>query len=487
MSLSVLSNEIISDLLENLTREEAERFEDALKWALHEYSTSTQAIDASLYNQPERTSAYSDRTGATTLFMPSISPVGHGIKVVTVSSPHATTSLPSIKPTGSLTLYSPEGTPIGFLHAQTLTAFRTALASSCLLVKRTNVRTLTVFGSGLQAYWHIRLALMLRGTTIRIVNIINRQFSENAKRILRQFYAVPMETKEREGWENVQFSMLTPGYSEYQRLQKDNIRAADVIYCCTPSTEELFDASILTNHEGRRKGRLIVAVGSYTKDMRELPRELLLQATRPHQHGHFHYHKHATEGGVIVVDSLNGALKEAGEIIDAGLEPKQLVELGELTMIKRAGGGDESSQASTEGDSITESVEKLELTSQSSAMSSVFGTGSTDNETNSSKRSSSQSPTRTRHGSDASKPRTSSPSGFRLPSFRHHKRTLSQRSSPEEKEFQKHDDHLARWLTSGNVIYKSVGLGLMDLVVGLELIKLANKKGVGTRVENFSP
>lgn len=79
--------------------------------------------------------------------------------VVTVSTPHTNSSLPVIKPTGSLTLYSPEGTPIGFLHAQTLTAFRTALASSCLLVKRTNVRTLTVFGCGLQAYWHVRLAL----------------------------------------------------------------------------------------------------------------------------------------------------------------------------------------------------------------------------------------------------------------------------------------------------------------------------------------
>lgn len=135
------------------------------------------------------------------------------------------------------------------------------------------------------------------------------------------------EVKEREGWEKAEFSVLTPGYGEYHRLLKEQIRDADVVYCCTPSTEELFDASILTNHEGRKKGRLIIAVGSYTKDMRELPMELLLQATKHHQsHGHLHYHKHATEGGVIVVDTLNGALKESGEIIDAGLEPKQLVE-----------------------------------------------------------------------------------------------------------------------------------------------------------------
>ncbi|TGJ81503.1 hypothetical protein E0Z10_g7267 [Xylaria hypoxylon] len=481
MSLTLLSDEDIRKLLENLTSEESYSFQDALKSALHEYSTGTQAITTGSYNQPARTSIYSERTGATTLFMPSNSPAGHGVKVVTVSSPNANLSLPTTSPTGSLTLYSPDGNPIGFLHAQTLTAFRTALASSCLLTKRANVRTLTVFGSGQQAYWHIRLALALRGATIRTVNIINRQFSENAKNILKRFYTVPMEVKEREGWDQAQFGVLTPGYGEYDRLQKEHIRAADVIYCCTPSTEELFDANILTSREGRKKGRLIVAIGSYTKDMRELPSELLIQATRLHQHSHIHYHKHATEGGVVVVDSLDGALKEAGEIIDAGLGPEQLVELGELIMIKRLVKEEvDSSQPSTETNSLSESVDKLDIGSQSSVMSSIFGTDS-----GSSKRSTSQSPSRAKR--DSSTTRTASPSGFRMPSFRHHKRTGSQRSTTEDKEYQKRDDHLARWLTSGNVIYKSVGLGLMDLVVGLEVIALANARGVGTHVENFSP
>ncbi len=69
---------------------------------------------------------------------------------MTLSGPNADPSLPAITPTGSVTLYAPDGTPKGFLHAKTLTAFRTALASSCLLVRRGSVKTLTVFGSGLQ-------------------------------------------------------------------------------------------------------------------------------------------------------------------------------------------------------------------------------------------------------------------------------------------------------------------------------------------------
>ena len=232
-----------------------------------------------------------------------------------------------IRPTGAISLYSKTGSPLGFLHATTLTAFRTALASACLLIRRNTVRTITVFGCGEQAYWHVRLALLLRGSTIRHINIINRRFSDRCKLILKRFHAVPAAIKAREGWADAEFGILTPGYGEYARLLKDQVRAADAIFCCTPSTEPLFDPAILTSHEGRRKGRLIVAIGSYMPRMREIPAELLHQATRGHEKGHhYHFHKHALEGGVVIVDTLDGALKEAGEIIAAGLTPQQLVE-----------------------------------------------------------------------------------------------------------------------------------------------------------------
>ncbi|KAI1104931.1 ornithine cyclodeaminase [Jackrogersella minutella] len=479
MSLTILSDEQIRGLLEGLTHEEAEGFIETLKGALHEYSTGTQSIADGVVHQPERTSVQSGTTGATTLFMPSYSALGHAVKVVTVSSPSADPTLPAIRPTGSVTLYSPTGPPIGFLHAQTLTAFRTALASSCLLVKRSTVRTLTVFGSGLQAYWHVRLALMLRGDTIRHVYIINRRFSDSARETFRKIYGISQEVKQREGWEQAQFSLLTPGYGEFDRLQKEHLRSADVIYCCTPSTEDLFDASILTNHEGRRKGRLIVAVGSYTNKMRELPKELLLQATRTHAPGHIHYHKHAAEGGVIVVDTLDGALKEAGEIIDAGLEPKQLVELGELVMIDRLAKEEEeyiATQSSTETSSFSESFDKLDLASPSSAKPTIYGSESGTTGSGS-KRSSSRSPSRRGSSSTLSLP--------------FHRRSSSQLAPDDQQQQHKpqtpaYENRLSRWLSVGNVIYKSVGLGLMDLVVGFEVVRLAKESGLGSTIEGFS-
>lgn len=45
-----------------------------------------------------------------------------------------------------------DGKPIGFLNAEEVTAFRTALASSLLMTRRSKVKTVTVFGAGKQAY-----------------------------------------------------------------------------------------------------------------------------------------------------------------------------------------------------------------------------------------------------------------------------------------------------------------------------------------------
>ncbi|KAK3332114.1 UbiD family decarboxylase [Cercophora scortea] len=487
MALTVLTDDQIRILLENLTVDELESFRSDLKTALHEYSTSTQVSSQSAIHQPERTSLHNASTGATTLFMPSSSPAGHGVKVITLSSAQNQDNAETvIKPTGAITLFAPQGTVLGILHASTLTAFRTALASVCLVHKRESIRELTVFGCGEQAYWHVRLTLLLRGSTVRHVNFVNRSFSQSCKAILHRFYNVPDTLKTREGWTECTFGVLTPGYGDYGRLLREQVQAADVIFCCTPSTVPLFDAEYLTDHEARRKGRLIVAIGSYTPEMREIPVELIKQATRAHEKGHRHFHRHAQEGGVIVVDTLDGALKEAGELIEAGLEPKQLVELGELVMLHTL---TQLEQDDEEDDDLPETpstanasdlMERLDINSSTSsvgggirsAISSVFG-GSSD------KRGST--------ASDSSS-RTNSPSRLR-PRFhiQSPSRGSVDLSSSHQHSRKKNEDaeHLAKWLQTGNVIYKSVGLGLMDLTVGLHLIQFAKDRGIVSHLEGF--
>jgi hypothetical protein len=80
MSLSILTDDQIKDLLENLTLDELESFRESLKGALHEYSNGVQGVDNVTIHQPSRISVHSSSTGATTLFMPSCSSAGHGIK-----------------------------------------------------------------------------------------------------------------------------------------------------------------------------------------------------------------------------------------------------------------------------------------------------------------------------------------------------------------------------------------------------------------------
>lgn len=68
-----------------------------------------------------------------------------------------------------------------------------------------------------------------------------------------------------------------------------------------------------------------------------------------------------------------------------------------------------------------------------------------------------------------------------------HGRRASQGASGHERNKNKREqeDHLCRWLQAGNVIYKSVGLGLMDLTVGMKMIELAKQKQIGTCITGF--
>ncbi|KAK4109763.1 NAD(P)-binding protein [Canariomyces notabilis] len=413
MPLTVLNDDEIRALLEALTATELEGFRGALAAALHEYSTGGQGGGASSsVQQPERISVQNTATGATTLFMPSSSSVGNGIKVITLTSasPTTTTTTSSsttscgtaaaektkIRPTGAITLFTPHGAAHGLLHAGALTAFRTALASLCVVQRRARVGTLLVFGCGEQAYWHVRLALKARGSEVKMVCFVVNRTSTRAVGLVRRFCVETSQgVKDAEGWARCRFELVTTASAidkerdrdgegeEEERREREvlqaRLREADVVFCCTPSTEALFEAEWL---ESKAEGRLVVAIGSYTPQMRELPGELVRQAVQGEQ-------------GVIVVDTIDGALKEAGELIEAGVTKEQLVELGEVAMLDDA--------------------------------------------------------------------------------------TLS----PAENEKKHRMAHLVQRLRTGNVIYKSVGFGLMDLSVGMYLVDYAKERGIGTVVQGF--
>lgn len=146
--------------------------------------------------------------------------------------------------------------------------------------------------------------------------------------------------------------------------------------------------------------------------------------------------------------------------------------LGELVMLHRIKMDEESSSDDT-GSLISSSgastapssdFEKLDISSGPS-MSSVYSSNTSVNNTDE---------------ADGSRPPSRPGSLF-------HRRKTSQSSSSDGagKRKKEREDHMCRWLQGGNVIYKSVGLGLMDLTVGMKVIEFARDKGVGTHVPGF--
>ncbi|THY13282.1 NAD(P)-binding protein [Aureobasidium pullulans] len=453
MPVTVLSDHDVQRVLHSLTSQDIDDIQQSLADALHQYSTAGEEDGCCSAYQPQR--VHMKRTdGATSLFMPASSSSGMGVKVITLDSVNKPETTPDLKrlsigstkstqsstsgpksrptsmsgttlassiseeskpasvPRGSLTLFDNQGNPSALVNAEELTAFRTALTSCMLLKRRHKVHDLTVFGAGKQAYWHIRLALLLRGSEIHHVNVINRSFDRAREMLMKLYNPFPDDPD----YENplghkygnkTKTSILTTGHTEYTRLLKEYVRSANVIFCATPSTQPLFPPNYLLNPEGRKKGRYIALIGSYKPHMIELHPDIIKSAVAPH-HEHRHFHKHQKEGGAIIVDSIEACLQEAGELIQANVQPHQVVEIGELVLLKR-----EAEKAAAE----------------------AAKKGDTDNKGD----------------------------GIQVSD----------------------DSGLKEWLCKGNVIAKIVGLGLMDVVVGNEVVRIARERGIGTHIADF--
>jgi hypothetical protein len=88
------------------------------------------------------------------------------------------------------------------------------------------------------------------------------------------------------------------------------------------------------------------------------------------------------------------------------------------------------------------------------------------------------------HSRESSSPsRQSSRSSF---SFKRNRTgSTSSLKKPKVEQEQEKDHRMCSWLSTGNVIYKSVGMGLMDVVVGGDLVRIARERGVGVNIPDF--
>ena len=237
-------------------------------------------------------------TGGVLLAMPcalDAEPRALGAKIVSVFRGNPARGLPTVTSTYVLSDYE-TGAPLAIMDGSYLTAIRTAAGSAVATreLARPDARSLGVFGTGVQARFHIE--------TIRRVRQLDRVLvSATTAEKGRAFADWVTQTT------GIVAEVAGPGEAS----------AADIVATCTTSPTPV----VLEEHV--RAGAHVNAVGAFTPSTRELPTALIGRAR-------------------IYVDTRAGALSEGGDLLLAVQEGRFALEnvageVGEV-LLKRSPG-----------------------------------------------------------------------------------------------------------------------------------------------------
>ncbi|CAG7565963.1 unnamed protein product [Fusarium equiseti] len=300
----VISQPQMRKLLDRLTATKCRHMIDELSNGLRTFTGEHRLpLPQRTIHQPMRTH-FTNQNGDRNLFMPSTDGILSTIKLLTVPG--------NGDPARGLVVISKaDGSPLGLISAGPLTAFRTALATMTMFVRSPLPReNITVFGAGPVAAWHARLAILLYPDEVKRVTFVGRSPSRLHRFIRSTTYGL-QQLSSHVSVDSLSQNDPTLYPNELQQL----ISTSDALFCCTPSTEPLFPHRYLEAEESDQqfKQRFISLVGSHKPDMQEVEVETLLSG-----------------GGKVYVDTKEGCLMEAGEIVKAKLGEGDLTEIGEV-------------------------------------------------------------------------------------------------------------------------------------------------------------
>ncbi|KZT52470.1 NAD(P)-binding protein [Calocera cornea HHB12733] len=232
----------------------------------------------------------------TTLFMPArlASAGGTAMKVVSVPLGHSQEGLPAT----TIVMDEESGRVRAVVNARSLTAVRTAAGSALAvsMIGPPKPERLVLFGAGLQMLHHGLLLIKLY-PSIRSCTVVNRTGNARLESVMKAL------TK---AFPKLLLRSLSSSDKENKSAIQQCVSEAHIICSATSSTSPLYESDWV------QPGTCIVLVGSYKPTMHEISHKLVKRAS------------------IIVVDSAEACLKEAGELIAAELQPSDLVELGDL-------------------------------------------------------------------------------------------------------------------------------------------------------------
>jgi alanine dehydrogenase len=207
------------------------------------------------------------------LVMPAFAPDGSAaVKLVTYLPGNAGRGLPTVQ--AAIVAFSEGGTPVAVLDGTTVTRLRTAAASALAskYLSRADSSRLTLAGTGALAPWMAAAHAVVR--PIERIDVWGRR----AERVAATVEAVRELVKSRVK------VRAAPSLDE-------SVRAADIVTCATSSPTPLVEGRWL------KPGSHVDLVGSFTPSTREADDEAVRRAR-------------------IFVDTFEGALAEAGDLLD---------------------------------------------------------------------------------------------------------------------------------------------------------------------------
>ncbi|KAF8803960.1 NAD(P)-binding protein [Phlegmacium glaucopus] len=249
--------------------------------------------------------------------LPTFALEGTAIKVVCVPAKSDPRGLPGT----TLVLDQVTGGVKAVVNARNLTALRNAAGSllSTSLIGPSMPRKLVAFGAGKQIDAHLDLFIRhfpsISHCTIvnRTVNVRSNSLKESIKARFHHINLHVISSQEELSENNVE----NQDHRNSSQIE-DAVRSADIIICATSSTVPLLPSSWV------RTGTHVILIGSFTPAMREIERELVFRAVSSPNVESPSYMP------CLLVDFRKACLEEAGELIEAELEPYQMTEIGEL-------------------------------------------------------------------------------------------------------------------------------------------------------------
>jgi alanine dehydrogenase len=236
-------------------------------------------------------------------------------KLATVHPANPERGLPTVRAQLALTDAS-DGTPVAYLDAERLTNARTGCIGG-LAVRELAVSgplTVGVLGAGKQARWQTRaIAAARRVGEVRIYSPSDSREACAADLREHSIDASPVESA------------------------REAIEGADVVVTATTSEDPVFPADALSS------GTLVVAVGAFTVEMREVPREAFERAAR-------------------VFADVPEEVADIGDLSGTGLDADDLVPLS-AALAGEAGreNGDEILVAETVGTAVLDAAAGVHL------------------------------------------------------------------------------------------------------------------------------